>query len=76
MTNQTKNHECIHWEQYKECLILGFLAIYVGHWIINLCRYRNGKAAYRAICFENEAYKHDDDLEYLNDRKRFAWIRK
>ena len=76
MSDVTRNHECIHWEQYKECLILGFLLIYVGHWVVNLFRFKfNGKDAYYNICFEVEAYDNDDDLAYLEKRKRFAWIR-
>ena len=31
--------------------------------------------AYRAICFEQEAFSHDIDLDYLHNRERFAFLR-
>ena len=31
--------------------------------------------AYRKISFEREAYSNEDDVIYLESRKRFAWIK-
>nr|DAF32802.1 MAG TPA: hypothetical protein [Caudoviricetes sp.] len=31
--------------------------------------------AYRSICFEREAYKNQEDLEYSKKRKHFAWLK-
>ncbi len=69
----TRRHEAIHWEQYKETLIFGFLFLYVFYWVWGLIKYRNGEAAYMAIPFEQEAYTHDDDWVYLLNRKKYAW---
>lgn len=75
MSTITKNHECIHWEQYKECLIVGFLVLYGLSYVINLCKGMRGPEAYRKIWFEKEAYDHDEDLDYIPKRKMFAWAR-
>jgi hypothetical protein len=76
MSDQTKNHECIHWEQYKECFIIGFLFLYATSWLINICKGMPGAKAYRAIWFEKEAYDHDMDFKYVSNRSRYGWARK
>jgi len=76
MSDQTKNHERIHWEQYKECLIIGFLILYGLSYVINLCKGMKGSDAYYNIWFEKEAYDHDEDLEYISKRKNYAWVKK
>jgi len=75
MSETTKNHEAIHWKQYKECLILGFLILYFIFWVVGLIRYRDGSLAYRLIPFEQEAYSNQDNLEYLQDRKLYSWVK-
>ena len=74
MTDVLKNHETIHWQQYKETLIIGFLLLYLIFWVWGLAKYRDGKVAYAMIPFEREAYDNDEDLEYLRNRKHYAWI--
>jgi hypothetical protein len=75
MSDVTKNHEAIHWEQYKECLILPFLILYGLSWLINRFT-MSGSDAYRNIWFEKEAYANQDNPNYLSERKLFAWARK
>ena len=75
MSDVTKNHESIHWQQYKETLILGFLLMYLFYWVWGLIKYRDGKMAYAMIPFEQEAYQHDQDWVYLMNRKRYAWLK-
>jgi len=70
---ETRRHEAIHWEQYKECLILGFLFLYLFFWIKNLFGGFSGSGAYYNIPFEREAYDNQQDPEYLINRKQFAW---
>jgi hypothetical protein len=72
----TRNHESIHWAQYKECLVLLFPILYVTSYLINLAKGMKGDIAYRNIWFEIEAYNNDDDLGYLNSRVRWAWARR
>lgn len=52
-----------------------FLWLYGLEYLVRLCQYRNGHAAYRAISFEREAYNNELDDDYLKKRKPFAWIR-
>ena len=70
-----RNHEAIHWEQYKETLILGFLFLYAVYWFIGLLKYRSGSVAYFSIPFEREAYSNDENESYLICRKKYAWRR-
>jgi hypothetical protein len=68
------NHERIHIRQQAELLILPFYIIY----LINYIRLRfiyNHNDAYRNIIFEREAYVNERNLDYLNTRKWFAFIR-
>lgn len=75
LTNRTINHEAIHTHQIKELLFVGFYVWYITEWIVRLIYYRNLKKAYRAVCFEQEAFSHDIDLDYLHNRERFAFLR-
>jgi hypothetical protein len=76
MSEDTRRHESIHWAQYKECLIVGFLLLYAFYWIRNLISGFSGVEAYHNIPFEKEAYENQSDRGYLFHRKRYAWARK
>lgn len=67
------NHERIHAAQQKELLYIPFFLWYVVEWLILLIRYRDSMRAYRGIRFEKEAYRHQDDLDYLKKRKHFRY---
>jgi hypothetical protein len=69
----TINHESIHWKQQMEMLILFFYAWYLLEWFIKLFFY--GKKSYYEISFEQEAYANENDLNYLNKRKHYAWMK-
>lgn len=77
------NHEAIHWEQYKELLIAGFLILYVLEYIVRFCipwliteeGRRYSDRVYHSLSFEKEAYLHAEDMAYLKKRKHFNWIR-
>lgn len=74
ISEKTLRHEAIHSAQIKELLVIGFYALYLWFWIVNLFRHRfKNHIAYRNICFEIEAYSNADDIDYLKKRKRFAW---
>lgn len=74
MSEVTKNHETIHWQQYIETGIFGFLLLYLIFWIIGLIKYGNGELAYYRIPFEQEAYENDGNFDYCRTRKRYAWM--
>ena len=64
-TTKVLNHELIHEAQIKELGLIRFYLMYLWFFV---------KGGYkRANPFELEAYAHDDDLDYLGNRKRFAW---
>jgi len=54
---QLVKHETRH---TKQELIFGplYLLLYVGHFLVNLVRYRNSLKAYREIAFERDARRH------------------
>lgn len=65
------NHEGIHTAQMKEMLYVFFYLWYFIEWFIKLFKY--GGKAYRNISFEREAYAREADMNYLKERKHFAW---
>lgn len=84
----TYNHESIHLQQEldfvfgcEKLYILGGCIFYIWYfieWLIKaiLSLFTLGKIkAYRSISFEQEAYKNQKDLDYLDKRKRFDWIK-
>jgi len=71
-----RRHETIHFQQYLETLFIGFLIIYVYDYIYNLILFRDGGVAYRLIRAEVEAYDNDNDENYLNNRRRYEWLRR
>lgn len=66
------NHESIHWKQQLELLIIFFYPLYFIEWIIRL--FTNTRSAYKSISFEREANANEDNPNYLNERKSFAWL--
>ena len=75
ISESTRRHETIHWQQYIETFILGFLLLYFGFYIASLFKGRGGRDSYMEIPFEREAYENQEDKEYLKNRKRFAWVK-
>lgn len=73
--NVTLNHEGIHFEQQKEMLFVFFYLWYVVEWLIRLALTFNNKKAYNGVSFEREAYAHEYDKNYLNERKRYTWMK-
>ena len=78
------NHESIHTEQYKDLGYILFLPLYLLEWLIKLpfsLFYKQPKdrtishIAYKSISLEQEAYYNENDLTYLDNRKRYSWIK-
>lgn len=69
------NHESIHTAQMKE---MGYIFFYIWYGIeylyIRLFHKKQGDA-YHDVSFEEEAYKHQKDLRYLQNRKHYAWFK-
>jgi len=67
------NHEMIHIKQQQELLVVGFYLLYVFYWLRGFWLYRDSEIAYLAIPFEQEAYSHEFNQDYLENRKIFSW---
>ena len=67
------NHERIHAAQQKELHYLPFFLWYVLEWMVLFLKYRDGKKAYFNIRFEKEAYNHQNDMQYLKNRKHYHY---
>ena len=73
VTEELLNHERIHGRQQLELLIVPFLLWYVVEFVI---RTLFGKGnAYRKISFEREAYGNENDMEYIEHRPLWAFLR-
>ena len=77
MSERTKRHETIHFQQQLELLFLPFFLLYGIFWVVGLFVNKfDGAEAYLSIPFEQEAYQNDHSEQYLpNTRKRFGWIK-
>ena len=69
------NHEMIHIKQSRELLVIFWYALYILNYIINWFIYWNHQDAYRNIIFERECYDNDANLNYINERKPFAFLK-
>ena len=75
MEESTKRHETIHYLQYRELFFIGFLFIYLYDFFYAALIKKKGftRKSYLSIRFEQEAWTHDSDPEYLDKRETFAW---
>lgn len=69
------NHERIHLKQQQELLVFLFYIWYVLEFVIRLIQYKNRQLAYRNISFEREAYANEKDLQYLNRRSFWKFLK-
>ena len=75
LSDKTKRHETIHFQQQLELLFLPMWVLYGICWLIGLIKYRNGRKAYFQSPFEQEAYDNQDNPDYLAERKRYSWVK-
>jgi len=69
------NHEKIHLRQQWEMLVLPFFFWYITKYLINRIKGMDDRTAYRNISFEKEAKKNEQNLQYLKQRKYWAWLK-
>ena len=74
MSEKTKRHETIHFQQYLETAVVGFLVLYLWDYVASLLKGLKGPDAYRNIRAEVEAWNNDSDKDYLKNRRRWSWI--
>ena len=70
LSNELMIHERIHSAQQREMLFIFFYLFYVAEWLVRLPMRGN---AYRNISFEREAYENQRNLDYLKNRRHYAW---
>lgn len=73
LNKKTLRHETIHYLQQKEMLFIGQWFLYAFYYLSGLLKYRDAWIAYRMNPFEREAYENDENINYLDSRRRFAW---
>ena len=66
------NHEKIHLRQQLEMGILLFFLWYLIEFLVRWIKFKDSYIAYKNICFEREAYLYEKDLNYLE--KRCFWF--
>lgn len=79
----TYNHESIHQAQAYDfgigfCGYFIFYILYFLEWLFKaiLSIFTGFKVkAYYSISFEQECFEHQQDLQYLNNRKSFSWVK-
>lgn len=68
-------HERIHLAQQVEMLILPFYVFYMVEYFVKRISYRSHYLAYKNISFEREAYRNENDPQYLSNRRAYSWLR-
>ncbi len=71
---KTLRHETIHYHQQLELLFIFHWILYLAYYFKGLIKEKSGKTAYRQNPFELEAYDNDEDPDYLEKRKLYAWL--
>lgn len=77
LDEETRRHETIHFKQYNETWVVGFVWRYLWDfsraWLARGCKPSEFWNAYLCIRFEQEAYDHHGDPTYLELREKHAW---
>lgn len=75
ISGKVMNHEDIHTAQMRElAYIFFYLWYFVEYCIIRLFHRKQG-CAYQDVSFEEEAYLHENDDQYLQNRKHYTWMK-
>lgn len=69
------NHERVHLRQQLELGLVLFYLWYGLEYLVRRWQYGEHYLAYRNISFEREAFAHERNLTYLNQRPLFAFRR-
>ena len=71
-----KRHETTHALQQVETLWVLFLVVYGLEWLLKLpfCKFDTSRA-YRSISFEQEAFIHQYEDSYNQQRRHYAWLK-
>lgn len=80
LSDITINHEKIHMDQASDFKIpvIKYIIFYIWYlleWLLKLPAALFGYDAYYSISFEAEAYDNQWNMNYLENRKRFTWLK-
>lgn len=73
LSQYTINHEAIHTAQMKELWYIPFYLWYGLEYLFVRFFHKKQNDAYHDVSLEEEAYNNQYDLNYLQNRKKFAW---
>jgi hypothetical protein len=76
ISESTKRHETIHFQQQLETGVLPFYLVYLWDYIKSRISGKTGREAYRLIRAEKEAYENEMSTDYLKSRPRYSWLKK
>ena len=74
LSEETKRHETIHFQQQLEMLFIFQWLAYFAFYALGRYKHGSWKSAYYEIPFEREAYDKQSEVDYLQNRKRYAWL--
>lgn len=69
------NHERIHLRQQIELFVIPFFIWYFLEFMVRFIQYKKVDLAYRNISFEREAYDKEINLNYLNERPFWMFLK-
>lgn len=69
------NHEKIHLRQQAELLVVFFYLWYGIEFLLRWIQYKNRNVGYKNISFEREAYLYENEMEYLEHRKHYGFLK-
>ena len=75
LTDNVMRHEAIHCLQSRELLYVGHIVLYLLEYVAKLCVCRKADVAYKSVSTEQEAYVNSRNLNYRQERKRFAFAK-
>lgn len=74
ISEETKRHEYIHFQQMLETCLIGFVILYYWDYLKGYIKYRHGQIAYHSIRAEQEAYQKASSEYNTARRRRWSWI--
>jgi hypothetical protein len=73
LTDRIISHEKIHTAQMRELWYIFFYVWYGIEWLLKL--FKHGLKSYYNLSFEREAYRNENNPDYLNSRKKFDFLK-
>jgi hypothetical protein len=67
------NHERIHIAQATELFVIPFYLLWLFDWLYQGCLFGSFEKGYYHCRLEQEAYDHERELDYLSNRRPYAW---